>query len=265
MNLPKPTAFITGAGRGIGRLTAEKLLDRGWTVGVYDITDDVSWADGHDRAITGRLDVRDPGQWESALADFAERAAGLYLLVNNAGVLYGSAFADADYAADERIIDVNVKGVIYGARAALPYLRESRGQLVNVASAAAIYGTPDMAVYSASKFAVRGFTEALEYEWRELGIRVASVWPLFTDTGMLDGVETTGTKRLGVRLTPAYVAGKIVDCIEDGLADKPRSPAKVHYPVGAQATVLKAGSHMSPPFLTRFVNGKLTTKRKIGF
>ena len=191
------------------------------------------------------------------------------MIVNNAGVLYGGAFEDAGIDVDERIIDVNVKGVTYGAKLGLPYLKESRGQLINLASAAAIYGTPDMATYSASKFAVRGLTEALDYEWRPLGIRVAAVWPLFADTGMLDGVATTGTSRLGIRLTADDVANAVVDCIdagyEDGERRTPRSPAKVHFPVGLQAKLLFAGSHMSPPFLTRFVNGKLTTKRKIGF
>ena len=270
MNNSTRTAFITGAAQGIGRSTAEILLDRGWTVGVYDISDDVSWAEGRKGAITGHLDVRDADEWRDALRSFAEVAGGrIDVIVNNAGVLYGGAFEDAGIDVDERIIDVNVKGVTYGAKLGLPYLKESRGQLINLASAAAIYGTPDMATYSASKFAVRGLTEALDYEWRPLGIRVAAVWPLFADTGMLDGVATTGTSRLGIRLTADDVANAVVDCIdagyEDGERRTPRSPAKVHFPVGLQAKLLFAGSHMSPPFLTRFVNGKLTTKRKIGF
>lgn len=266
------TAFISGAAQGIGRRTAEILLDRGWTVGVYDISDAVSWADGRPGAVTGHLDVRDPDEWRDALRSFADVAGGgrgIDVLVNNAGILYGGAFEDAGTDVDERIIDVNVKGVAFGAKLALPYLKESRGQLINLASASAIYGTPDMAMYSSTKFAVRGLTEALDYEWRPHGIRVAAVWPLFTDTGMLDGVATTGTSRMGVRLTADDVARAVVDCIDVGYIDgerrSPRSPAKIHYPVGLQAKVLFAGSFVSPPFLTRFVNGKLTTKRKIGF
>ena len=81
--------------------------------------------------------------------------------------------------------------------------------------------------------------------------------------------STTGTSRLGIRLTADDVAKAVGDCIDAGYKDgerrTPRSPAKVHFPVGLQAKLLFAGSHMSPPFLTRFVNGKLTTKRKIGF
>ncbi|MCG7439334.1 SDR family oxidoreductase [Corynebacterium freneyi] len=269
MNHTKRTAFISGAAQGIGRRTAEILLDRGWTVGVYDISDDVAWAEGRPGAVTGHLDVRDADEWREALRSFAEAAGGgIDVLVNNAGILYGGAFEDADTEVDERIIDVNVKGVAYGAKLGLPYLKESRGQLINLASAAAIYGTPDMATYSASKFAVRGLTEALDYEWRPHGIRVAALWPLFVDTGMLDGVATTGTSRLGIRLTADDVAKAVVDCIDAGYRDGERhtpKPAKIHYPVGLQAKLLFAGSFMSPPFLTRFVNGKLTTKRKIGF
>ncbi|MFD5868550.1 SDR family oxidoreductase [Corynebacterium sp. NPDC060344] len=270
MNETKRTAFITGAAQGIGRRTAEILLDRGWTVGVYDISDEVAWAEGRAGAVTGHLDVRDPEEWREALRSFAAEAggAGIDVIVNNAGILYGGAFEDADTDVDERIIDVNVKGVAYGAKLGLPYLKESRGQLINLASAAAIYGTPDMATYSATKFAVRGLTESLDYEWRPHGIRVAAVWPLFTDTGMLDGVATTGVSRLGIRLTADDVAQAVVDCIDAGYKDGERhtpKPAKVHYPVGLQAKLLFAGAHMSPPFLTRFVNGKLTTKRKIGF
>lgn len=265
----KRTAFITGSAHGIGRRTAEILLDRGWTVGIYDISDDVSWAEGRDGAVTGHLDVRDPDEWREALRSFAEAAGGIDVLVNNAGILYGGAFEDADIDVDSRIIDVNLKGVTYGAKLGLPHLKKSRGQLINIASAAAIYGTPDMATYSATKFAVRGLTEALDYEWRPHGIRVASVWPLFTDTGMLRGVSTTGVSRLGIHLTADDVAHAVVDCIEIGYEDgerrKPKVPAKVHFPVGLQAKLLFAGSHMSPPFLTRFVNGKLTTKRKVGF
>ncbi|MDO4610608.1 SDR family oxidoreductase [Corynebacterium sp.] len=262
------TALITGAGRGIGRSVAEKLLSDGWTVGVYDISGDQAWAEGRPNAIVGTLDVTDPDQWESVLADFTAQAGGLDLLLNNAGILYGGAFEDSDHRTDATIVDVNVKGVIHGCRAAFPYLKarvaEGRRPLViNMSSAAAIYGTPDMATYSATKFAVRGITEALEVEWFPHGIAVRSVMPLFTDTGMLDGVSTSGTRRMGVRLTPDDVRDQVLAVVEKNLDQEPTPPTKVHYPAGLQAKVLWVGAHMSPSFLTRFVNGKLTTDRKI--
>ncbi|MBV7296000.1 SDR family oxidoreductase [Corynebacterium sp. TAE3-ERU12] len=267
----KYNAFITGSGAGIGRATAEKLLADGWTVGVYDISGDQSWAEDVPGAIVGTLDVTNPEQWEEALDDFVSQAGRLDLLINNAGILYGGEFIDNSYKGDSAIIDVNVKGVIYGARAAHSHLKAavpqttSRPQLINISSAAAIYGTPDMAVYSSSKFAISGFTEALELEWRPEGIRVADIMPLFTNSGMLDDVETDGTKRLGVRLTTDDVASTIVEVVTDGLQAKPDKPAKVHFPVGLQSKLMFLGSHFSPSFLTRFVNAKLTTSRKVEF
>ncbi|MDO5731625.1 SDR family oxidoreductase [Corynebacterium sphenisci] len=264
----KKNALITGAGRGIGRRTAELLLADGWTVGVYDVSGDQSWAADVRGAVPGHLDVTDPGSWEAALEEFTGAAGGLNLLVNNAGILFGGEFMDNSYEGDSRIVDVNVKGVLYGARAAFPHLKATRAaggraQMVSISSAAAIYGTPDLAVYSTTKFAVRGATEALEVEWLEHGIEVKAVWPLFTKTGMLDGVDVGGMRRMGVRLTPEDVAQEIVRCIDhDNLAA--RTPTKVHFPVGLQAKALYAGAHFSPNWMTRLVNAKLTTSRRVG-
>lgn len=254
------TVFITGAGRGIGRATAEKLLARGYTVGVYDMSGDQEWATSYENAVVGTLDVTDPDQWEAALKQFVEKAGRLDVLINNAGILYGTSFEEGSYKQDSQLIDVNVKGVHFGSRAALPYLKASRGQLINLCSASAIYGTPDMATYSATKFAVRGITEALEVEWEPYGIDVKAVWPLYVKTGMLEDVSTDGTKRMGIRITPDQVADAIVDCIDH----EQSKITKVHFPVGLQTKVLYYASAISAPFLNRFINAKLTTKRKIG-
>lgn len=253
------TVFISGAGRGIGRATAEKLLARGYTVGVFDISGDQEWAADHENAVVGTLDVTDPQQWEAALEKFVSEAGRLDVLVNNAGILYGTPFEEGSYEQDSALIDVNVKGVHYGSRAALPHLKGSRGQLVNLCSASAIYGTPDMATYSATKFAVRGITEALEVEWEPYGIDVKAVWPLYVNTGMLENVSTDGTKRMGIRLTADDVAEAVVDCIDH----KQGKITKVHFPAGLQAKLLYYASQVSAPFLNRFLNAKLTTKRKI--
>lgn len=249
------SVFISGAAQGIGRASAELLAERGWTVGAYDIADDFSWATSPN-IHTGHLDVTDPQSWEDALADFAEKAGGVDVLVNNAGVLYGGPFTSSgSYEDDARLVDVNVKGPLYGARAVHPYLlRSDNPKLVNLASASSIYGTPDMATYSATKFAVRGITEALDQEWEEQGILVRSVWPLYVNTGMLDGVETTGTKRMGVRLGPKGVAK---------VEAKRSTPAQVHYGVGLQTKAMMLLSRFSPAWMTRLLNAKLTTDRKV--
>lgn len=231
-------------------------------MGVYDILDDFGWAQGEGNIHTGYLDVTNPESWEEALADFTAHTGGrLDAMVNNAGILYAGSFTGAgSYAQDSTTVDVNVKGVMYGARAAYPYLRQVRGsRLVNLASASAIYGIPDLAVYSASKFAVRGITEALEQEWEEEGIIVSDVWPLFARTALLHGVSTTSTSRLGVRLEAEDVALAVANRVEE----KRSRPVKVHQPVGLQTKILYALSNFSPNWLVRYVNAKLTTDRKI--
>lgn len=263
--------FISGAAQGIGRSTAELLAARGWIVGAYDIKDDFEWVENtthFDGTIYhGHLDVTDPESWQEAIRDFTSRAGSdedqLHALINNAGILYAGPFMEAgSYERDAALVDINVKGVLFGARASYPYLAATPdSKLVNVASAAAIYGTPDMAVYSASKFAVRGITEALDLEWDQENIDVVSVMPLYARTGMLEGVETSGTKKLGVKLSADDIAEAIAE-----VTHKQRSrPTKVHHAVGAQSKFLLAGSRFSPGFLTRLVNSRLVSDRKIRF
>ena len=106
---------------------------------------------------------------------------------------------------------------------------------------------------------MRGITEALNLEWEEDGITVEALWPLYAKTGMLDNVRTTGTDRMGVRLTADHVAKEVADVVER----KRGRLSQVHTPVGRQAKVMFALSHFSPAWLTRFANAKLTTNRKI--
>lgn len=260
--------LITGAGRGIGEATARRFADAGYLVGAYDL-EPCAWADGDDRVVTGTLDVTDSEAWERALAEFTSRTGGaLDVLVNNAGLLYGTPFVDASYAQDSALIDVNVKGVTYGCRAAYAYLKAAdAATVVNLCSASAIYGQAEMAVYSATKFAVRGLTEALELEWGGDGIRVCSVWPLYVGTELLSGVATAGMRNMGVRLTEGDVAGEILD-----LADQPRRrPSglsgrlrnvlgqQVHRPIGRQATAQYLASQVAPGRIVRLVNKRLTS------
>lgn len=248
------TVFITGAGRGIGRATAEHFASNGWKVGVFDLdADSVSWASGPEY-VAGVIDVTSPESWEKALAQFSEATASrLDVLVNNAGILYGMPFMEASYARDSALADVNVKGVYFGARAAFDLLQSTPGSaMVNVCSASAIYGTPEMATYSSTKFAVRGITEALDQEWSGEDIVVRSVWPLYVKTAMLEGVSTSGTSRQGVNLTAETVAQKIF-----AAATTTNPFAPVHYPVGLKAALLYHGAHFAPSRLSRALNSML--------
>ena len=274
--LTSGTVVVTGAAQGFGRAIAETFSRAGWQVGAYDVdverleawvaewNGELGGGNGVRGAInTGFLDVRDAESWQNTLRDFvAGHGGGINVLINNAGVLYAGDFADqGSFERDAQLVDVNVKGVLFGARAALPYLSAADGgaHLVNLCSASAIYGTPEMATYSATKFAVRGITEALEVEWAARGVLVSSIFPLYANTNMIAKDRTVGMTRLGVHNTPQQVAQKILDVVNGGRS----IPAKVHHAVGAQAAVLLQTSHFSPAFLTRYLNGKLVFGGKI--
>jgi len=199
--------FITGAAAGIGRATALTFARNGYTVGAYDI-DEVglkTLADEIDdlggKAITGHLDVTDTGEMAQRVGEFAEAAGGrLDVMINNAGILLAGRFEDIDVATHLKEIDINAKGVVNGLHAAFPYLRDTTNSVVvNLASASAIYGQAELANYSATKFSVRGITEALDIEWHRYGIRVIAMWPLYVQTAMTDHIKTGTTESLGIR------------------------------------------------------------------
>lgn len=186
------SVFITGAASGMGREGAKLFHRNGWRVGAVDRSDDglTSLTDelGADRLWTRRVDVTDKAALDAALADFCAGNAtgGLDMMWNNAGIGESGWFEDVPYDAAMRVVDVNFKAVLTGAYAALPYLKEARGSLMfSTSSSSATYGMPRLAVYSATKHAVKGLTEALSVEWRRYGVRVADVLPGLIDTAIL--------------------------------------------------------------------------------
>jgi NAD(P)-dependent dehydrogenase (short-subunit alcohol dehydrogenase family) len=256
-----PTVFISGAAAGIGRATAVLFAQRGYRIGAYDVDlaglaslrEEISIRGG-DIAI-GQLDVSSAEDWAQQLEAFTGPSRRLDVLVNNAGVLSHGRFEEIGLQTQRRIVDVNVYGTMAGLHTAFPYLRDTRGaQVVNLCSASAIYGQPELATYSASKFAVRGLTEALELEWRRYGIRVIAMWPLFVQTPMVDGVETNATRRLGVHLSAEDVAKSIYAATHSAPSRLP----KVHYPVGRQTKVLAGLAQVSPNWAARLLNKAVT-------
>lgn len=215
--------FITGGGSGIGRAVAQLFGSRGWFVGLADI-DEAGMA-GTEALLPGgfhyaqQLDVRDRAAWDKALATFATAAGSrIDVVFNNAGVACGGPFAEIALDEMDRLIDVNFRGVVYGAQAAYPHLKRGApgSCLLNTASASALYGTAGLAVYSATKFAVRALTEALDAEWEEDGIRVRSLMPSFIDTPLLAGPaggSGTVSKRdrvieAGLEFTPVEIVAQ---------------------------------------------------------
>ena len=253
--MTRKSIFISGAARGIGRETAELFARNGYLVGAYDISP-VDWADNMPNIIAGHLDVTSQEDWARALANFPSHTGGtLAILLNNAGFLIAGPFNEDDRKREDLMVDVNVKGVYKGCHAAFPYLLATPpSQVISMCSASGIVGPPDMALYSATKFAVRGLTEALNVEWDQYDIRVVDMMPLYVNSKMLDGVSTAGTRRMGVRLEPKDVAKRIWG-VATGITTKLPT---VHHPVGKQCTAFYLTEQVSPNVIARLVNRILT-------
>jgi NAD(P)-dependent dehydrogenase (short-subunit alcohol dehydrogenase family) len=206
------TLFVTGAASGIGKTVCRFFGERGFFVGCYDI--DVEGAKSAAEAVGpqschGRLDVTSAESWQTAYADFAATTSGrLDVLFNSAGILRMGRFEELSAEDDQKQLDVNVMGTVHGIKTCLPALERSRGRIVNMSSASAVYGQPELAVYSASKFAVRALTEALDIEFRARGVTICDVMPGYVDTPMVRS-QTYRAKtldKLGVKLTADDVA-----------------------------------------------------------
>ncbi len=181
--------FITGGGSGIGRAVAQRFAREGWRVGLADV-DASGLAETAaliaQSAEVYRMDVRDRDAWTASLDDFTAKTGRLDVLANNAGVAMGGPLAQASFEEIDRTVAINLTGVLNGARIGHAYLAKTPGScLLNTASASAIYGSSGLATYSATKFAVRALTEALDGEWYPDGIKVRALIPGFIDTPLL--------------------------------------------------------------------------------
>jgi NAD(P)-dependent dehydrogenase (short-subunit alcohol dehydrogenase family) len=186
--MPK-SIFITGAASGMGREGARLFHANGWRVAAIDRHEaglaELAQELGTDRLWTRQLDVTDKAAFDAAVADFCADG-GLDMMWNNAGIGESGWFEDIPYEDAMRVVDINFKAVLTGAYAALPYLMKSPGSLMfSTSSSSATYGMPQIAVYAATKHAVKGLTEALSIEWQRHGVRVADVLPGLIDTAIL--------------------------------------------------------------------------------
>src|SRR5271156_4931470 len=209
--------FITGAASGMGRETAKLFADKGWFVGATDVNTDglktLEQEIGSDNCITRRLDVTDKADFDSAMAAFASETDGkLDLLFSNAGIGESGWFEDIPFEAALRVVQVNLVGVTASLYAALPLLKATSNSLAFItSSSSATYGMPRIAVYSATKHAVKGLTEALSIEFRRFGVRAADVLPGLIDTAILPpGAAERAPKEGMFRLIPPVEVAKVV-------------------------------------------------------
>ena len=201
-------ALITGASRGIGSAIATALAADGARVALASRSGDDAGIPG---AFAQACDVRDAVALQSMVDATVERFGGIDILVVNAGVGAYGPFLDLEPAHIEEMIDVNVKGAIYAARAALPHLLKSdAADFVMIASEAGRRGLPFEAVYCASKFAQVGLTAALDHELREQGVRCTNICPggVATDFAMGRG-RTRDMPQLAGMMQPQDVADAV--------------------------------------------------------
>jgi NADP-dependent 3-hydroxy acid dehydrogenase YdfG len=233
--------LITGAASGIGLSTAKRFARGGWFVGLADVDAKglaaALEAIGPGNGSIHKLDVRHRSAWKAELAVFAKLTGGrLDVLLNNAGVAKGGYLEVQAPDEVDLQIDVNLKGVLNGCQAAFDLLAATRGALVvNVASVAGVVAPPRMSVYAATKFAVRGFSEALEAEFARIGVGVRCIMPWFIDTPLLDKARFSGNEDLRVSLrdqkVPVYPVEEVSDAIWAAVHGKPQ----LHHLVGGQA------------------------------
>jgi NAD(P)-dependent dehydrogenase (short-subunit alcohol dehydrogenase family) len=248
--------FITGGGSGIGRATAELFARRGWFVGLADI-DEAGLAEtarliGADNAFTVRMDVRDRQAWRDSLQGFVDASGGrLDILFNNAGIGQGGPFELMSEEERDRVLDVNLRGVILGAEAALPFLKATPGSaLVNTGSAAGLFAGPGMSIYAVTKFGVRALTDSLAAEWAEHGIKVRSIMPSFIDTPLLDPTVSGSNRSFREEVIERGLEFTPVDQVAQAVWDAAHGP-KVHTLVGKTARRLAFIMRWAPGLVTR--------------
>ncbi|WP_166254453.1 SDR family oxidoreductase [Marinobacter salicampi] len=241
--------LITGAASGIGAATAMRFAQQGWRVGLLDLNGPAL------EKLKNRLegdhwsavcDVTDADSVCEAFRGFSEFSAGrLDLLLNSAGILHVGQFETITMADHANMIDINVTGLMRVCHEAFPLLKATPdARVINMSSASALYGTPHFASYSASKFAVRGLTEALNVEWQDHDIFVQDIMTPFVKTPMVDRqtFKAPVIDRLGVNLKPDDLAKEIW---------KAHLSKDVHHLVGLQFKSLVLSNKLFPSAVTR--------------
>lgn len=249
--MTRKAIFITGGASGIGLAAAKHFAAQGWFVGLADIDKaglkTALAAIGPQNGSTHLLDVRDRPGWTAALADFAKASGGrLDVLLNNAGIASFGWLEEVSVDEEDRMIDINLKGVLNGARAGLEHLKKTPGsRLVNIASVAGIYGTPKLAVYAATKFAVRGLSEALDIEFARHGVSVSCVMPWFVDTPILDAGAQGSNEKMADTIRkdghPVYTPQEAAQVIWEAAHGK-----DLNYFVGKRARQVRLISRLAP-------------------
>jgi NAD(P)-dependent dehydrogenase (short-subunit alcohol dehydrogenase family) len=182
-----PSALITGGSSGIGLAIARMLRDEGFGLTLASRTAEKVQAAGEELGATAiAADVSKAEDCERVVREHVERAGGLDLLVNSAGIGIAARVEDAQLKHIDRQLNINLRGLVLVTQAAIPYLRASRGWIVNLASIAGTQPVPILPIYAATKAAVISLTHSLNADLDGDGVRAIAICPGFVDTPMTD-------------------------------------------------------------------------------
>ena len=228
--------LITGAARGIGAALAEKLASHGARIALVGLEPETMAAVA-DRCGEGTFvaeaDVSNREEITAAIDAAAEALGGLDVVVANAGIATGGPLRTQDVRSWERVIEINLLGVMYTDRAALPHLEQSRGYLLNIASTAAVFRGPGMSAYCSAKAGVEALSDCLRIECLPRGVDVGVAYFLFLDTDMVRDAErempTMGEARREMPgfLGRTYPLAPAIDEVAAAIAQRRR---RVSYP-----------------------------------
>jgi NADP-dependent 3-hydroxy acid dehydrogenase YdfG len=213
---------ITGGARGIGRNTAQVCVQAGMKVAIGDVDPQAAEQTATEigtNVIALPLDVTDHASFRSFLDAVDERLGPLDVLINNAGIMPLGPFIDESDATAQRIMDINVHGVINGMKCALPgMLARGHGHIVNIASQAGKYGFPGGATYCASKAAVINLSRAVRKEVRGRGIDISVISPVAVNTELGLGLAEPRQRRFR-KIEPHQVAEAILQTLREPTFD----------------------------------------------
>ena len=239
-------ALVTGASSGIGLASAERLAKDGFTV----FGTSRRGASAGQRAFELlALDVTNDASTDAAVGEVMRRAGRIDVLVNNAGFGVGIAGdEETSIAQTKAIFDTNFFGTVRMTRAVVPHMRrQGAGRIINMGSGLGLFPMPYMAIYSASKHALEGYSESLDHELRTRGIRVVVIEPGVTRTGFDANVLEPDSKldeyrdvraALSKRYQELLAAGDTPEAVAEVVLQAAKAVRpKLRYPVGSVATV----------------------------
>src|SRR5437763_6919696 len=248
-------ALVTGASSGIGEAAARALVGAGFTV--YGTSRRATAGETRGGVVFLPLDVTDDESVVDAVREVLDRSGRIDVLVNNAGLGVAGAAEESSVEQARALFETNVFGSIRMTRAVLPHMREQHsGRIVNVSSIVGLIPVPYMALYAASKHALEGYSESVDHEVREHGVRVLLVEPGFTKTSFDANLAAADKPLAFYAKQRKIVDAGLVDALKTGdepsivghavVAAATDQRPKLRYPAGKTARRVSKARRYAP-------------------